>query len=174
MLNPKFTVNVIDLSIKRIVGDRMSEVSFSSDQRKALSLISIVVPAYNEDDVILEFNRRLSLVRRDLSLPSEVIFVNDGSTDNTLRLLRALKAADPTIGIVDLSRNFGKEIALTAGLDYARGDAVVVIDADLQHPPELIPKFIARWRQEDADVVYGRRASRAGESHAKKVTSRAF
>jgi len=152
----------------------MSEVSFSSDQRKALSLISIVVPAYNEDDVILEFNRRLSLVRRDLSLPSEVIFVNDGSTDNTLRLLRALKAADPTIGIVDLSRNFGKEIALTAGLDYARGDAVVVIDADLQHPPELIPKFIARWRQEDADVVYGRRASRAGESHAKKVTSRAF
>ena len=100
--------------------------------------------------------------------------MNDGSTDNTLGLLRDLKAADPTIGIVDLSRNFGKEIALTAGLDYARGDAVVVIDADLQHPPELIPKFIARWLQEDADVVYGRRASRAGESHAKKATSRAF
>jgi glycosyltransferase involved in cell wall biosynthesis len=152
----------------------MSEVSFASDQGRALSLISIVVPAYNEDDVILEFNRRLSLVRQDLGLPSEVIFVNDGSADNTLRLLRALKTADPTIGIVDLSRNFGKEIALTAGLDYARGDVVVVIDADLQHPPELIPKFIARWRQEDADVVYGRRASRAGESHAKKLTSRAF
>ncbi len=100
--------------------------------------------------------------------------MNDGSTDNTLGLLRDLKAADPTIGIVDLSRNFGKEIALTAGLDYARGDAVVVIDTDLQHPPELIPKFIARWLREDADVVYGRRASRAGESHAKKATSRAF
>jgi polyisoprenyl-phosphate glycosyltransferase len=152
----------------------MSEVLSSSDQRKALSLISIVVPAYNEDGVILEFNRRLSLVRRDLSVPSEVIFVNDGSTDNTLRLLRALKAADPTIGIVDLSRNFGKEIALTAGLDFAHGDAVVMIDADLQHPPELIPKFIARWRQEDVDVVYGRRASRTGESPAKKVTSQAF
>jgi len=147
----------------------MSELSFSGEQIKALSLISIVVPAYNEDDVILEFNRRLSLVRQNLSLPSEVIFVNDGSTDNTLALLRALKAADPTIGIVDLSRNFGKEIALTAGLDYARGDAVVVIDADLQHPPELIPKFIARWCQEDADVVYGQRASRAGESQAKKL-----
>src|SRR4029077_11830055 len=113
----------------------MSELSFFGEQLKALSLISIVVPAYNEDDVILEFNRRLSLVRQNLSLPSEVIFVNDGSTDNTLALLRGLKAADPTIGIVDLSRNFGKEIALTAGLDYARGDAVVVIDADLQHPP---------------------------------------
>jgi polyisoprenyl-phosphate glycosyltransferase len=157
-----------------IIGESMNQISFSSDQRKPLSLISIVVPAYNEDDVVLEFNRRLSLVRQELSLPSEVIFVNDGSTDNTLGLLRALKASDPTIGIVDLSRNFGKEIALTAGLDYARGDVVVVIDADLQHPPELIPKFIERWRQEDADVVYGRRASRAGESQAKKLTSRAF
>jgi polyisoprenyl-phosphate glycosyltransferase len=152
----------------------MVEVSLPDDQQKVLGLISIVVPAYNEDDVIVEFNRRLSLVRQDLSLPSEVIFVNDGSTDNTLRLLRALKAADPTIGIVDLSRNFGKEIALTAGLDYARGDGVVVIDADLQHPPELIPKFIARLRQEDADVVYGQRVSRARESQAKRVTSRIF
>jgi glycosyltransferase involved in cell wall biosynthesis len=107
-------------------------------------------------------------------MPSEVIFVNDGSSDNTLELLRALKAADPTIGIVDLSRNFGKEIALTAGLDYARGDVVIVIDADLQHPPELIPRFIARWQEEDADVVYGQRASRAGESRVKRFTSRAF
>jgi polyisoprenyl-phosphate glycosyltransferase len=152
----------------------MSRVLLSSGEPKALSLVSIVVPAYNEDDVILEFNRRLSVVRQDLSLPSEVIFVNDGSSDNTLGLLRALKDADPTIGIVDLSRNFGKEIALTAGLDHARGDVVVVIDADLQHPPELIPKFIARWRQEDVDIVYGQRASRAGESRIKKLTSRAF
>lgn len=157
-----------------MVGDGMNQVSSSSDQRKPLSLVSIVVPAYNEDDVVLEFSRRLSLVRQSLLVPSEVIFVNDGSTDNTLELLRAVKAGDPTIGIVDLSRNFGKEIALTAGLDYAGGDVVVVIDADLQHPPELIPKFIERWRQEDADVLYGRRASRAGESHAKKLTSRAF
>jgi len=135
---------------------------------KPVGLVSIVVPAYNEDDVILEFNRRLSVVRQKLLMPSEVIFVNDGSSDNTLELLRALKAADPTIGIVDLSRNFGKEIALTAGLDYARGDVVIVIDADLQHPPELIPRFIARWQEEDADVVYGQRASRAGESRVKR------
>ena len=152
----------------------MSQVLLSTGERKALSLVSIVVPAYNEGDVILEFNRRLSVVRRDLSLPSEVVFVNDGSSDNTLGLLYTLKAADPTIGIVDLSRNFGKEIALTAGLDYARGDVVVVIDADLQHPPELIPKFIARWREEAADIVYGQRASRADESRTKRVTSRAF
>ncbi len=100
--------------------------------------------------------------------------MNDGSSDNTLELLRMLKEADPTIGIVDLSRNFGKEIALTAGLDYARGDVVVVIDADLQHPPELIPRFIARWQEEDTDVVYGQRASRAGESRVKRLTSRTF
>jgi len=145
-----------------------------SREREEVSLISIVVPAYNEDDVIFEFNRRLSIARQDLSAPSEVIFVNDGSSDNTLALLRALKGADPTIGIIDLSRNFGKEIALTAGLDHTRGDVVVVIDADLQHPPELIPKFIARWREEDADIIYGQRVSRAGESGTKKLSSRAF
>jgi polyisoprenyl-phosphate glycosyltransferase len=152
----------------------MRQPSSLTDNAKTLRLVSIVVPAYNEGDVILEFNRRLSLVRQKLSVPSEVIFVNDGSKDCTLRLLRSLRAADPTIGIIDLSRNFGKEIALTAGIDHARGDAVVVIDADLQDPPELIPEFIARWREEDAEVVYGQRVSRAGESGAKKFTSYAF
>jgi polyisoprenyl-phosphate glycosyltransferase len=152
----------------------MSEKNLSTAKSKPLNLLSIVVPAYNEEKVIDGFNQRLAVVRRQLALPSEVIFVNDGSSDNTLRLLRRLRAGDPTIGIVDLSRNFGKEIALTAGLDHARGDVVVVIDADLQHPPELIPQFIARWRQEDADVVYGQRQSRAGESAARKLTARAF
>jgi glycosyltransferase involved in cell wall biosynthesis len=152
----------------------MLQASSSNGRPKIPRLVSIVVPAYNEHDVIFEFNRRLSIARQELSLPSEVIFVNDGSTDDTLERLRSLKAADPTIGIVDLSRNFGKEIALTAGLDHARGDVVVIIDADLQHPPELIPEFIARWREEDADIVYGQRASRAGESGTKRLTSRAF
>jgi polyisoprenyl-phosphate glycosyltransferase len=146
----------------------------SSGEAKVLNLISIVVPAYDEYEAIGEFDRRLSLVRRGLSAPSEVIYVNDGSSDNTLELLRSLKAADPTIGIVDLSRNFGKEIALTAGLDHARGDVVVVIDADLQHPPELIPKFIAHWRDEGADIVYGQRVLRTGETGVKKLISRAF
>jgi glycosyltransferase involved in cell wall biosynthesis len=152
----------------------MSVRDLSTAKAKPLNLLSIVVPAYNEEKVIDGFNRRLAVVRRALAVPSEVIFVNDGSGDNTLRLLRRLRAGDPTIGIVDLSRNFGKEIALTAGLDHARGDVVVVIDADLQHPPELIPKFIDRWREEDADVVYGQRLSRAGESGARKVSARVF
>ena len=152
----------------------MSEGSLSARTPKVIDLVSIVVPVYNEDAVILHFNRRLSIVRQELLQSSEVIFVNDGSRDNTLELLRVLKAADPTIGIVDLSRNFGKEIALTAGLDHARGDVVVVIDADLQHPPELIPQFLSRLGEEDADVVYGLRASRVGESGTKKLTSRAF
>jgi polyisoprenyl-phosphate glycosyltransferase len=148
--------------------------STPTDEPKSLSLVSIVVPAYNEADVIPEFNRRLSLVRQKLLIPSEVIFVNDGSNDRTLGLLHSFKAADPTIGIVDLSRNFGKEIALTAGIDHASGDAVIVIDADLQDPPELIPEFIARWREVDAEVVYGQRASRIGESSLKKSTSYVF
>jgi polyisoprenyl-phosphate glycosyltransferase len=134
-------------------------------------LISIVVPVFNEQEVIGEFNRRLSEVRRTLASPSEVIFVNDGSRDRTLDILHDLKAADPSLAIVDLSRNFGKEIALTAGLDNAHGDAVIVIDADLQDPPELIPVLIERWREEAADVVYAQRLSRDGEGRVKRLTA---
>jgi glycosyltransferase involved in cell wall biosynthesis len=137
-------------------------------------LISIIVPAYNEADGIAEFNRRLSDVRTKLPMQSEVIYVNDGSRDDTLAILRLLRERDPTIAIVNLSRNFGKEIALTAGLDYSHGDAAVVIDADLQHPPELIPTLIKRWREDEADVVFARRCSRAGESWFKKVTAYGF
>src|SRR5690349_2491801 len=114
----------------------------------APDLISIVVPAYNEADGIAEFNRRLSEVRAKLLERSEVIYVNDGSRDDTFAVLRLQRERDPTIAIVNLSRNFGKELALTAGLDYSRGDAVIVIDADLQDPPELIPTLIKRWRED--------------------------
>ena len=137
-------------------------------------LISIVVPAYNEADGIAEFNRRLSDVRAKLWERSEVIYVNDGSRDETFAILRLLRERDPTISIVNLSRNFGKEIALTAGLDHSHGDAVIVIDADLQDPPELIPVLIKRWREDEADVVFARRSSRAGESWFKKVTAYGF
>ena len=137
-------------------------------------LISIVVPAYNEADGIGEFNRRLSDVRRKLPESSEVIYVNDGSRDDTLAILEQLRERDPTIAIVNLSRNFGKEIALTAGLDHSHGDAVIVIDADLQDPPELIPTLIKHWREDEADVVFARRCSRAGENWFKKVTAYGF
>jgi polyisoprenyl-phosphate glycosyltransferase len=141
---------------------------------KPLQLVSIVVPAYNEEAVIIAFNQRLTAVRNALAVPSEVIFVNDGSRDATLTLLHEIRGEDPTIAIVDLSRNFGKEIALTAGLDYTHGDAIVVIDADLQDPPELIPRMLELWRGPGVDIVYGQRASRAGETALKKLTSHVF
>lgn len=135
--------------------------------------LSIVVPAYNEDEVLPELHRRLTCVLRGMEIDYEIVFVNDGSTDRTLQVVKELGESDAHVGYVNLSRNFGKEIAMTAGLDAARGDAVVVIDADLQDPPELIPDLVAGWR-EGFDVVYARRISRAGESWVKKATARAF
>jgi polyisoprenyl-phosphate glycosyltransferase len=136
--------------------------------------ISIIVPTYNESDGIAEFNRRLSDVRSKLSETSEVIYVNDGSRDDTLAMLRVLRDRDPTITVINLSRNFGKEIAMTAGLDYSSGDAAIVIDADLQDPPELIPTLINRWRDDGVDVVFAQRLSRNGESWLKKTTAYGF
>ena len=136
-------------------------------------LISVVAPVYNEEDVIHEFHHRLTAVLSDLQHEVEVIYVNDGSKDSSLALLSSLAAADDRIGVVDLSRNFGKEIAMTAGLDHCRGDAVVVIDTDLQDPPELIVDFIREW-EDGFDVVYGRRRSRQGETWLKKKTAQWF
>jgi glycosyltransferase involved in cell wall biosynthesis len=136
--------------------------------------ISIVVPVYDEAGVIIEFNRRLSAVRDGLAMPSDVIFVDDGSRDQSSALLRILHESDRTISVITLSRNFGKEIAMTAGLDYSRGTAVVLIDADLQDPPELIPTLIEQWTKEGADVVYAQRRSRAGESWLKKALAYGF
>jgi glycosyltransferase involved in cell wall biosynthesis len=136
-------------------------------------LISIVVPAYNEQDVLRVFHERLSVVLTKLAEPVEVIYVNDGSSDDTLEVLLSLKENDARVAIIDLSRNFGKEIALTAGLDHASGDAVIVIDADLQDPPELIPEFLQQWR-EGYDVVYAQRTEREGESALKKATAYVF
>lgn len=137
-------------------------------------LLSIVAPVFNEAEVIVEFNRRLAAVRERLAMSSEVIFVDDGSRDDSLALLRQLHAADPSISVLTLSRNFGKEIAMTAGLDFSRGDLVVLIDTDLQDPPEVIPALIEAWATEGADVVYAQRRSRAGESWLRKATAYCF
>ena len=134
-------------------------------------ILSIVVPAYNEEEVLPEFHKRLTSVLEEVEGSCEILYVNDGSSDRTLEVLNNFK--DPRVWIIDLSRNFGKEIALTAGLDHARGEAVVVIDADLQDPPELIPKFIEKW-QEGYDVVYARRTARDGETFIKKATAKLF
>lgn len=141
--------------------------------RETDQLLSIVVPAFDEASVLPEFHERLTRLLSTLPLRSEILYVNDGSTDDTLRILRAFAANDDRVATIDLSRNFGKEIALTAGLDHASGDAVVVIDADLQDPPELIGELVARWRQ-GFDVVYAQRVGRDGESSLKKVTAYAF
>jgi len=135
--------------------------------------LSVVVPVYNEQASIAEFHRRLGAVLESVHGDCEVVYVDDGSTDATQKLLRDLRHADARIGIVVLSRNYGKEIALTAGIDHARGDAVVVIDADLQDPPELIPKLLEQWRS-GFDVVYAKRTSRHGEGLARRVTAYVF
>jgi polyisoprenyl-phosphate glycosyltransferase len=136
-------------------------------------LLSIVVPAYNEEEVLEEFHQRLVNVLSGLRINFEILYVNDGSTDGTLKVLNKLREIDGHVAILDLSRNFGKEIALSAGLQNAGGDAVVVIDADLQDPPELIPEFIKEWKN-GFDVVYGKRIERSGESIPKKITAYLF
>jgi len=136
--------------------------------------LSVVVPVFNEEDVLPEFHRRLAAVLDGLSAAAaEIIYVNDGSRDTTMSLLTGLHRCDERVAVIDLSRNFGKEIAMSAGLDSASADAVVVIDADLQDPPELIPDMVRAW-QEGSDVVLMRRSSRAQESWLKKATARAF
>lgn len=136
--------------------------------------LSIVVPCFNEEAVINETHRRLCALRDALGDSSlELVYVDDGSRDGTLVALRALAAADPAVRVVAFARNFGHQIAVTAGIDAAQGDALVIIDADLQDPPEVIPEMLAKWR-EGYDVVYGTRLDRPGESWFKLVTARAF
>lgn len=137
------------------------------------ALLSLVIPAYNEEEGLAELYRRLSDVLGNMPADIEMLFVNDGSTDNTLKMLKSLRDEDARVCIVDLSRNFGKEIAMTAGIDYARGDAVVIMDADLQDPPELIPALYAQW-QGGFDVVYAKRVERKGEAWLKRTTAYLF
>jgi glycosyltransferase involved in cell wall biosynthesis len=149
-----------------------NEHKHNSD-RAVRQLLSIVVPAYNEQAVLREFHKRISKVLNTVNMEAEIVFINDGSRDATLSLMRELSELDARVGVVNLSRNYGKEIALTAGLDHAHGDAIVVIDADLQDPPELIPDLISEWRN-GYDVVYAQRIVRDGETALKKLTAFLF
>lgn len=137
------------------------------------ALISIVVPFYNEESVIAAFHERLVSVLQGLKCRFEILYINDGSSDATVDVLKKLPAGPALVRILNLSRNFGKEIAMTAGFDHAHGDAVIVIDADLQDPPEIIPEFI-QWWEDGYDVVYGQRIARHGETAMKKATAKAF
>jgi dolichol-phosphate mannosyltransferase len=140
--------------------------------RAAAELISVVVPVYNEIETVPELHRRLSGAVAPLGR-HELVFVDDGSSDGSWEALKAVAEADPHVRLIRFSRNFGHQIALSAGLEAARGDAVVSIDGDLQDPPEVIPELVARWR-EGYDVVYGVRSSRAGETRFKLATASVF
>ncbi len=136
--------------------------------------ISIIIPEYNEKEAILALYERLSKVIASLNdYEFEILFINDGSTDDSLEIIKILRKKDDRISYVDLSRNFGKEIAMMAGIDYATGDAVIFLDADLQDPPEVIPELIEYW-EKGYDDVYAKRKSRRGESFFKKLTSKMY
>ncbi len=134
---------------------------------------SIVVPVLNEEKVLNEFYKRLTIVMDKLGENYEIIFVNDGSTDNSLEIMEKMNSDDERVKIIDFSRNFGHQIAITAGIDYASGAAVVTIDVDLQDPPEVIPELIKKWK-EGYDVVYAVRQERKGESFFKKASASLF
>ena len=135
--------------------------------------ISIIAPCYNEEETIEPFLRRIEEILTQINEPYEIVFINDGSKDNTLNILLNAKQNFKNIRIINFSRNFGKEAALTAGLDKARGEAAIPIDVDLQDPPELIKELVAKWR-EGYDVVLAKRADRTSDSFAKRVSADLF
>lgn len=136
-------------------------------------MISIIVPLYNEEEVICESYKRLTTVMQGTGEEYELVFINDGSRDKTATLAAEICEKDSHVRLICFSRNFGHQIAITAGMDYAQGDAIVIIDADLQDPPEIIPQMIEKWK-EGYHVVYGKRTQRQGETVFKKVTAKLF
>ena len=136
--------------------------------------ITILVPAYNEEESLPFLYERTSKIMNEMkNYDFELLLVNDGSKDNTINIIKEMREYDKRVSYVDFSRNFGKEIAMLAGLDYATGDCVIIMDADLQDPPELIPQMVELWEQ-GYDDVYAKRKSRAGETWLKKFTSKMY
>ena len=141
------------------------------DSKRSPDLLSVVAPVLDEEDTLERFYGRVVAALE--GIPFELVLADDGSTDSTPQILERLAEADPRVRVIALSRSFGYQAAVTAGLDHARGDAVVTIDADLQDPPELIPQLVDRWR-EGSDVVYAVRRQRPGETRTKLLTARWF
>ena len=134
---------------------------------------SVVAPIYNEEETLPHFYKRVIAVMEQLNETFEIVLVNDGSRDNSYQIMRSLHEQDPRVRVIDFSRNFGHQVAISAGLDYAKGQAVVIIDSDLQDPPEVIPQMIERWKQ-GAEVVYAQRSKRVGETKFKLLTASLF
>jgi polyisoprenyl-phosphate glycosyltransferase len=149
------------------------QMSLSAETLAKQNSLSVVVPCYNEEAVIRQTHARLSMALQSTGLIYEIVYVNDGSGDNTSAILRELQIADDRVRVVSFARNFGHQVAVTAGLEFTTGDAVVLIDADLQDPPELIQKMVQMWL-DGYQVVYGVRESRSGESAFKLLTANLF
>jgi len=145
----------------------------TTTERPVHGLLSVVIPCHNEEEVIEATHARLAEVLPATALEFEIIYIDDGSRDGTLHRLEAIAARDPRDQVIELARNFGQQAAMSAGLAAARGDAIVITDADLQDPPEVILEMVRRWR-EGVDVAYGRRHSREGETKFKLVTASLF
>ena len=135
--------------------------------------LSIVAPCFNEEEVLSELMRRLKLVLEGLSIPYEIVLVDDGSRDRTWEMMLEFQSQDPHLKVIRLSRNYGHQLALTCGLDQATGDIILIIDADLQDPPELLPAMLEKWK-EGYDVVYGQRTKRSGEGVMKRLLAFGF
>ena len=136
-------------------------------------VLSLIIPAYNEQEVLFASFERMDAAMASINVPYEIIYVNDGSKDDTLSHLRRLQAEHKQVRVLSFSRNFGHQLAVTAGMDAARGDALIIIDVDLQDPPEIIPKLVEKWR-EGHDIVYGKRLQREGETFMKKFTAHCY
>jgi dolichol-phosphate mannosyltransferase len=175
-VNPKLSVvtpsfNEREFNEKESNQDDLKETQ--KPQSAEMTKFSVIIPAFNEQEVIEESYKRLTAVMMDLGEKYELIFVDDGSKDKTPFILAEICAKDSNARCICFSRNFGHMPAITAGMDYARGEAIMIIDADLQDPPELFPKMIEKWR-EGFEVVYGKRTERQGESSFKKLTARLY
>lgn len=133
-------------------------------------MLSLVIPVFNEEEVLQDSFLRMDLAMQKTGYAYEIIYVNDGSRDHTLDQLRALASTHPHVKVLSFSRNFGHQLAVTCGMDAAKGDALIIIDVDLQDPPELIPEMVRMW-EAGADIVYGKRVKRKGETIFKKVTA---
>lgn len=136
--------------------------------------ISLIIPVYNEEEnIVVFYDRVICVLDRIANISFEILFVNDGSTDNSLNIIKDISCRDQRVKYIDFSRNFGHQIAVSAGLDFVKGDIVIIIDADLQDPPELIPRMIEKYN-EGFQVVYAKRNQRDGESWLKLITAKAF
>ena len=176
MIHHLFTVRAclqFVVNAKRSAMEKLYSISRFDEVKTSSYKLSVIVPLFNEESVLPIFHERLKNALSGLHQDCEIIYVDDGSTDKSHFLLTQLRLANPKIGVARFTRNFGKEEAMSAGLRLATGDAVIIIDADLQDPPELIPEMLAAWLG-GADIVNMRRRFRSGESWLKKATAHAF